>query len=97
MKVIEENKTFGVFPMQITCKRVVDGYGFSYGKETDFCGSKLEIEASDIKAHDWDKYPDYHGTDFGVVCPICGQFIAIDRKLIPSSVMEKAEKIRLGK
>ena len=33
MKVLEENKTFGVFPMQVVCKRVVDGYGFAYGKD----------------------------------------------------------------
>lgn len=96
MKVIEENRSFGVFPMQIECKRVTDKYGFSYGKENDFCGSKLEIEASDIKAHDWEKYPDYKGTDYGVICPVCGQFVMIDAKNVPESVAKTAEKIRLN-
>ena len=95
MKVIKENKSFGVFPMKVKCEMVKDKYGFAYGSKVDFCGSELEIEASDIKSHDWDKYPDYHGTDFGVICPICGKFIVIDRENIPASVKENAEKIRL--
>ena len=96
MKVLERNKSFGVFPMLVICQRVADKYGFSYGKENDFCGSKLEIEAEDIKSHDWDKYPDYHGTDYGVICPVCGQFVVIDEKLLPVSVMEKASKFRFS-
>ena len=95
MKVVEENRSFGVFPMKVECKRVTDKYGFSYGKATDFCGSVLEIEADDIKAHDWEKYPDYKGTDYGVICPVCGQFVMIDAKNVPESVAKKAEKIKL--
>lgn len=82
--------------MKIKCKRVVDEYGFAYGKENDFCGSELEIDVEDIKKHKWDKYPDYSGTDYGVICPICNQFIAIDKDKIPKIVLENAKEIRLN-
>lgn len=95
MKILKENKSFGIFPMQVTCKRVEDKYGLAYGKENDFCGSELEINADDIKAHEWDKYPNLQGIDYGVVCPVCKQFIAIDKEVLPLCVMEQAEKVRL--
>lgn len=97
MRVIKENKNYGIFPMKVQCRRVVDGYGFAYGSKTDFCGSELEVEIEDIKAHDWEKYPDYKGTDYGVVCPICGKFVVIDEKSLPETVKQNAEKIRLNK
>ena len=56
MKIIKENKFNHVFPMKVTCKRVLDEYGFSYGDEKDFCGSELEIDSEDIKKHRWFKY-----------------------------------------
>lgn len=56
--------------MNITCRRVIDIYGFAYGKEKDFCGSELKINMSDIKKHSWAKYPDYSGVDYGVICPV---------------------------
>lgn len=96
MKIVEESYSFGVFPMKVKCERVTDQYGFAYGQEHDFCGSTLEVEVNDIVAHDWQKYPDYSGTDYGVRCPICGQFIVIDRKNIPEFAKKNAEKIRLG-
>lgn len=96
MKVIKENKFNNLFPMKITCKSVSDQYGFSYGDDVDFCGSELEIEAEDIKMHKWSKYPDYEGTDYGVRCPICGQFIVIDEKKLPNMILKTAEEIRLG-
>ena len=96
MKVVNEDKSFGVFPMVVKCQRVVDQYGFSYGKANDFCGSELEVEASDIVAHDWEKYPDYKGTDYGVKCPVCGQFVMIDKEKIPESIAKNAKKIRLN-
>lgn len=95
MKVIEENNFSNVFPMKIKCKRVVDEYGFAYGKQNDFCGSELEIEASDIKKHKWSKYPDYSGIDYGVICPICKKFVVIDMHKIPKLVLEKAEGISI--
>lgn len=98
MKIIKNNKKFeNVFPMRITCRRVVDECGYSYGKETDFCGSELEIEAEDIKKHPWEKYPDDSGTDFGVVCPVCNQFVVVDREKLPKLVLNNAESIRLGR
>lgn len=95
MKVVSENSFSDIFPMKIKCKRVVDRYGFAYGKENDFCGSELEIEADDIKKHKWQKYPDYSGTDYGVKCPICNQFIPISEDVIPKSILDKAEEICL--
>ena len=40
MKVIEENRFSDIFPMKIKCKRVVDEYGFTYGKK------KISVEAN---------------------------------------------------
>ena len=97
MKVIQENKSFGVFPMQVTCQRVADGYGFTYGDEVDFCGSILEVEAGDIKSHPWEKYPNFSGTDYGVVCPVCGKFVAIDANKLPEKIKSEAPSIRLGR
>lgn len=96
MKVIRENNFTNVFPMQVKCKKVVDTYGFAYGKEKDFCGSELEIDAEDIKKHKWFKYPDYKGTDYGVICPVCGEFIVIDNDKIPSKILKDAEEIFLN-
>lgn len=93
MKVIKENNFLNVFPMQIKCKRVTDEYGFAYGKEIDFCGSELEVGVEDIKKHKWFKYPDYKGIDYGVVCPICGKFIVINKKEIPKKILDNAEEI----
>jgi hypothetical protein len=95
MKIIKENSKFeNVFPMRITCKQIRDKYGFTYGDAVDFCGSELEIEAEDIKKHGWEKYPNYSGTDYVVVCPICKSFIMIDEKLLPQKVKDNAESVR---
>lgn len=96
MKVLKENHG-NVFPMEIECKYVADQYGFGNGNPPDFCHSILEVEESDIKKHPWFKYPDYEGTDYGVICPVCGNFVAIDEKKLPKLVKEKAEKISLGR
>ena len=96
MKVIKENKFNNIFPMKVTCKKVLDEYGLSYGDDVNFCGSELEIEADDIKAHKWFKYPDYHGIDYGVICPVCGQFIVIDSKKIPEQILNKAPYVTLN-
>lgn len=91
MKVLERHEVNEkTFPMIITCNRVVDEYGFAYGDEKDFCGSKLEIEAEDIKKHSWTKYPDYSGIDYGVKCPVCGQFIVIDKRKLPAEIIKIA-------
>lgn len=82
-----------IFPMIIYCKRTVDKYGFTYGDEKDFCGSKLEIEAEDIKMHSWTKYPNYSGIDYGVKCPVCRKFIVIDRGMIPDIVLDSAQEV----
>lgn len=97
MKVINENKFSNIFPMRIVCKRVVDAHGYAYGKEKDFCGSELEIEAGDIKKHIWYKYPCYEGVDYGVICPVCGKFISVDENEIPNKVLNDAEEVRLNK
>lgn len=96
MKVIKENHSFGVFPMNIVCQKVEDEYGFAYGKKHDFCGSELEITAEDIMVHYWTKYPDYQGKDYGVKCPICGQFIVINPYIIPELVKNSAKEIKLS-
>lgn len=83
------------FPKQIQCKRIVDKYGFAYGKDHDFCGSVLEIDVEDIKKHKWFKYPDYKGVDYGVICPVCGKFVVVNENEIPNKVLRDAEEISL--
>jgi len=96
MKVIERKNFDNIFPMTVTCQRVEDAYGFAYGDKKDFCGSTLEVEAEDIKKHSWQKYPDYAGTDYGVICPVCHKFVVIDTKLIPDNILKSARETRVG-
>lgn len=97
MRVIEEGNYGNVFPMIVECKRVVDEYGFAYGDTKDFCGSKIEIEMEDIKKHKWNKYPDYNGTDYGFICPICGKFVVVDKNKVPKKVLDESQEISIGK
>lgn len=97
MRIIEEGNFGNVFPMIVECKEVVDKHGFAYGDTKDFCGSKIEIEAEDIKKHEWFKYPNYEGTDYGFICPKCGKFVAVDINKIPKQVLDEAEEISIGK
>lgn len=97
MKVVNMNKFANIFPMRIICKRIVDEYGYAYGQTKDFCGSELEIEAEDVKKHKWFKYPNYEGVDYGVVCPVCKNFIAMDKTKIPSIILNNAEEIYLNR
>ena len=90
MKIVEENN-YNRFPMYVTCRRVVDKYGFDYGRDEDFCGSKLEVDTEDIKKHKWYKYPHIEGIDYGVVCPKGGMFIHIEDSDIPKCIKENAE------
>lgn len=96
MKVIEKGNYGLAFPMIVECKRVVDEYGYAYGDTKDFCGSKIEIEVKDIKKHKWNKYPDYKGTDYGFICPVCGKFVVVDKNKIPKKVLDTAEEIKLS-
>ncbi len=93
MRVIEKNSFNLLFPMEVRCQRVEDRYGFAYGEVADFCGSRLEIEANDIKQHHWSKYPDYKGVDYGVICPVCKQFVVISPESIPQVIKDNAEQI----
>ena len=97
MKIIKKENFNNTFPMKVECKRVEDKYGFAYGKKNDFCGSLLEIEETDIKKHKWQKYPDYEGEDYGVICPVCKGFVVIDKSKLPRTVMAVAEEIFLNK
>lgn len=94
MKVIGESDK-SVFPMKIRCQYVVDSYGNAYGNEVDFCRQQLEIKESDIKKHPWFKYPDKHGVDYGVVCPVCRMFVMLDEDKIPGYVKQAAKEISL--
>lgn len=95
MKVVGEAVN-SIFPMRVRCEQVEDEYGYTYGKAIDFCGRELEIEESDVKKHKWFKYPETHGTDYGVKCPCCGQFVMIPEDKLPRYVKEKAQEVLLG-
>lgn len=97
MKVIKKNNFSNIFPMRIICKRVVDADGGCYGKEEDYCHSELEIDKEDIKKHLYSVgWAGRHGVDYGVICPLCGKFIVIDKNMIPETVLNNAEEIRLN-
>ncbi len=82
--------------MRITCKQYLDKNGFGYGRKNDFCGSELEIEGSDIKKHYHFKYPDHQGTSYGVICPVCGQFVEIDSNILPMKIKNEAKEISIN-
>ena len=83
------------FLMKIRCQHVTDEYGFGYGHEVDFCGRELEIKESDVKKHPWFKYPNYHGVDYGVVCPVCQMFTVLKEESIPQYVKDAAKEISI--
>ena len=93
VKVIVKRNFEHVFPIQVDCKCIVDEYGCSYGSRADYCGSTLEVVASDIKKHPFFKYPDISGIDYGVICPVCGCFVVLDEDKIPQTVLDNAEEI----
>lgn len=96
MKVLKEGNYSNEFPMKVKCKKVLDKNNLGYGNAKDYCGSELEIEVDDIKKHDWFKYPDLKGVDYGVICPVCGSFVVVDENKIPKSVSDNAEEFRFG-
>ena len=96
MKIIKRVGNYGMFPMTITCKQVKDIYGFTYGEEKDFCGSILEVVEEDIKKHPWFKFPCYEGVDYGIVCPVCGKFVVVNKDILPVGVVNKAEEVKLS-
>ena len=96
MKVIKRGDRSNIFPIRVQCEKIEDEYGFSYSNRNGVCcGSELEVEAEDIRKHKWSKYPDYSGVDFGVVCPVCGQFIVLNARQLPRAILENAPEIHL--
>lgn len=95
MKILERRNEHidNVFPMRCKCHYQKDVFGLGYGDAKDYCGSELEINASDIVKHPYSKYPNISGDDYGYVCPVCKHFIPIDTKNIPVEVMYNAPKI----
>ena len=84
MKILERKNGYigNVFPMKCKCHYQKDGYNLRYGDAKDYCGSELEIDASDIVKHSYSKYPNISGEDYGYICPVCKHFIPIDTKNI---------------
>lgn len=96
MKIIEDNYTTANFSRRITCEFARSPDGYYYDEGNNYCGSVLEIEASDVKRHNWAKY--YRaGTSYVVVCPLCGCWIELDPDTLPRVVKEKAEPIQRGR
>lgn len=93
MKIIENNAKSN-FPIRVICEQIRDKYGYTYGAKNDFCGSVLEIEASDIKKHPWTIFDD-SGIDYGVACPVCGRFIMLDEDTLNAQVKQEAPVVRV--
>lgn len=96
MKILRRGTYENVFPMEVVCRRVEDEYGFAYGSNRDFCGSVLSVDEKDIEKHKWFKYPEYSGVDYGVTCPVCGNFIVISEELLPRMVKDTANEVKLN-
>lgn len=93
MKIIENNAKSN-FPIQVICEQIRDKYGYTYGAKNDFCGSVLEIEASDIKKHSWANF-DESGIDYGVVCPVCNKFIMLDPDTLNAQIKREASEVSI--
>ena len=57
--------------MEVQCN------GEGWDSEVAPCTSILELNKNDIVKREWSKYPDYKGTDYGFICPVCGCFSVI--------------------
>ena len=95
MRVIEDNYNTQ-FNRTIRCELWADKTGYSYHNSKSYCSSVLEIEASDVKKHEWQKFYE-DGTSYVVVCPLCGCWIELDPNTLPKAVKEKAELIQRGR
>ena len=69
MKILKEKKPLENWSEVVIC---TGGSWNQNGKVP--CGSSLEINADDLLARNWSKYPNYSGTDYGVICPVCHCF-----------------------
>lgn len=98
MKVLIDNYTYDNFSLKVQCKQTHDEHGYTYGDESEYCGSTLEVDAFDIKSHKWSKgWPETQtGTSYVVICPLCGSWIEIPAEKIPKQVREKACEITKG-
>lgn len=96
MKIIENNSGKNSFPRHVTCEFTRSPDGYYYDERNSYCGSVLEIEATDIRKHHWQKYYD-SGDSYVVVCPLCGCWIELDPNTLPKAVKEKAELIQRGR
>lgn len=85
---ITQKRNGSCFPMKVTCHHTSDAYG-GYGNKVDFCGSDMEVEAEGIVKH--------KGTDYGVICPVCGMFTTIPTESIPMQVRDIAPEVSLDK
>ena len=94
MKIIIKGDYNNDFPMKVVCRRITDEYGFGYGDDNDFCGSVLEVDAQDIKKHNWVD-EDHRGTDYGIICPVCGMFIPVEKHGIYKNILNNAEEIQI--
>ena len=81
MKIINDGTDR--FPIVVKCPNNENEYN-----------SFLEIWAEDIKKHKWSLYPGHYTVEYGVICPICGQFIAVSEDEISEQVREQAEEIQ---
>ena len=87
MKIIQERKPFETWSIQVDCTG-----GTWEQHEKVPCGSTLEINAEDIYKRGWFKYPDYDGTSYGFVCPICGCFTDIDENILSKHLKNMAKE-----
>ena len=99
---IEKVEQRKFFPMKIKCRN--NFYKHYPGIcKTDFalkkpCKSVLEINEHDVKAHSFKlitlppyEMKEYSIIAYGVICPVCGEFIVLNENKIPNAIKEKAQ------
>jgi hypothetical protein len=86
MKILQQKSPFEDWKLEVICT------GKYWDQDTKVpCGSKLEIEINDIIKRKWYKYPDYEGTSYGFICPVCGCFSEIEEKYLSMYIKNMAK------
>ena len=85
MRIIEKHEAFEEWKLEVICK------DSGWRKEHNNCGSKLEADKNDIYCREAYKYPDDNWMTYGIICPVCGSYVEIDKDKIPLGIRQSAK------
>ena len=84
MKILERHDPYEDWKLEIVCEDI-----------NESCGSKLEINKDDILFRTVPRFLNTEQKIYGVICPVCGAFIQINKKLIPDKIRNIAKSYDL--